>query len=221
MALVTWFRRLLKMSESESNLNQEQAFWNGEVLAIPICSLFVQKYTDILMELTELTMDRQPFMKFPDYGLYSTGWEAFPLSVYEGEFNEHVAECASVNMTSIANSIRMHAPILSELIAPHEQAGYMRNVFVSRLRPGSLIRPHRGWTQQYLRIHLGLLCDPGCRITVGEETQTWYPGKLLAFKDGGPHMHSVRHEGNRDRIVISFDLRLSYVKSFIPTITSE
>jgi hypothetical protein len=37
------------MSESESNLNQEQAFWNEEVLAIPICSLFVQKYTDILM----------------------------------------------------------------------------------------------------------------------------------------------------------------------------
>jgi aspartyl/asparaginyl beta-hydroxylase (cupin superfamily) len=124
-------------------------------------------------------------------------------------------------MTSIANNIRKHTPILVALIEPLEQAGHLRNVFVSRLRPGAMIHPHRGWTSKFLRIHLGLLCDPSCQITVGDMTQTWQPGKLLAFKDGGPYMHSVCHKGNRDRIVISFDLRLSYVREFIPNITLE
>jgi aspartyl/asparaginyl beta-hydroxylase (cupin superfamily) len=99
-----------------------------------------------------------------------------------------------------------------------EEAGHLRNGFVSRLRPGSVIHPHRGWTNQYLRIHMGLLCDPACRLTVGTETHAWRPGQLLAFKDGGPYLHSVRHDGSRDRVVVSFDLRLSYVAPFIPGI---
>lgn len=196
----------------------EQCFWNQEVSAIPFCQSLVQRYPDILLELTELTLARKPFQKFPDYGLYSSGWEAFPLSVYEGEFNDHVPALGQLNMTALARQIRPFVPMLSELISPLETDGHLRNVFVSRLKPGSHIRAHRGWTGNYLRIHLGLLCDPACRITVGSETQTWLPGQLLAFKDGGPYLHSVRHDGTRDRVVISFDLRLSYVRAFIPQI---
>ena len=199
----------------------EQPFWSHEASLIPLCQLLVQRYPELLLELTELTLALKPFKKFPDYGLYSSGWEAFPLSIYEGEFNDHVPELSQMDMSGLAKQIRPFVPLLSELITPLEDAGQLRNVFVSRLKPGSYIRPHRGWTSNYLRIHLGLLCDPACRITVGNETQSWLPGQLLAFKDGGPYLHSVRHDGSRDRIVISLDLRLKYVQSFIPQIQGD
>jgi carbamoyl-phosphate synthase small subunit len=63
---------------------------------------------------------------------------------------------------------------------------------------------------------LRLLADAGCRITVGPETRTWKTGQLLAFKDGGPHLHSVMHEGEHERIVMSYDLSLRYLGQFIP-----
>lgn len=196
----------------------EPCFWNQEILKIPFCQSLAALYPEILLELTDLTLAQQPFQKFPDYGLYSSGWEAFPLSVYEGEFNDHVPGLTHLDMSALARQIRPYVPTLSELLSPLEAEGHLRNVFVSRLKPGSHIRPHRGWTNQYLRVHLGLLCDPACAITVGSETQTWVAGQLLAFKDGGPHLHSVRHDGTRDRIIISCDLRLNYVQEFIPQI---
>jgi aspartyl/asparaginyl beta-hydroxylase (cupin superfamily) len=84
--------------------------------------------------------------------------------------------------------------------------------------PGSYIKPHHGWSFTYLRIQLGLRCDPGCRITVGNETQAWIEGKLVAFKDGGKYPHSVIHNGKSERIILSIDLRLIYLKKFIPEI---
>jgi hypothetical protein len=56
--------------------------------------------------------------------------------------------------------------------------------------------------------------DSGCSIKVGQETRHWQAGQLLAFKDGGPYSHSVRHEGSRDRIILSVDLRLSGLVGF-------
>lgn len=197
---------------------QEPPFWNAEVEAIPFCQALKQRYPDILMELNELALSHKPFNDFPDYGLYSNGWEAFPVSVYEGEFNDFLPNAASIDMAATMRRIRQHLPVLSALVEPLEREGVLRNAFVSRLRPGSVIHPHRGWTPHYLRIHLGLLCDPGCRLTVGPETHAWKPGELLAFKDGGPYEHSVRHAGARERIVASFDLRLTYVARFIPGI---
>lgn len=212
------------MASEDGALQQrppEPPFWSQEVAAIPFCRQLVSHYAEILLELTELFLDRRPFMAFPEYGLYSAGWEAFPLSVYEGEFNDNVPACAHMDMSKLAHSMRASIPVLGRLISPLEQEGSLRNVFVSRLKPGTLIRPHKGWTKNFLRLHLGLLCDPGCKITVGPETRTWLPGELLAFKDGGPYFHSVTHEGSRDRVVLSLDLRFNYVEKFIPNIQTD
>jgi len=108
--------------------------------------------------------------------------------------------------------------VTNSMIFELEEQGILRNVFVSRLIPGSVINPHRGWTPEFLRIHLCLVEDPHCHITVGDETVTWTQGELLAFKDGGPYLHDVRHHGQIERIVISFDLKLTYVAQFIPEI---
>jgi aspartyl/asparaginyl beta-hydroxylase (cupin superfamily) len=86
------------------------------------------------------------------------------------------------------------------------------------LIPGSIINPHHGWTDDFLRIHLGLICDPECKITVGDETKTWEEGKILAFKDGGPFLHSVEHKGTTERIILSVDVKLSYLSQYVNNI---
>ena len=85
---------------------------------------------------------------------------------------------------------------------------------ISVVSPGTHIAPHVG-TTGYLRMHLCLVNDEGCSITVGDETSNWQEGKILAFKDGGPYPHSVAHNGSKDRVVIIFDLPIDYVKQYI------
>jgi hypothetical protein len=63
---------------------------------------------------------------------------------------------------------------------------------------------------------MGLDCDPGCVITVGNEQRVWENGKIIAFKDGGPYPHSVKHNGTKQRIIASFDVDLSYLKTIVP-----
>ena len=175
------------------------------------------KAADIREEILRFIPQFRPFMPYPKYAnLYNNTWDAFPLSIFEGEHIELSKEKLALNMAPLIQMFRSKLPVTSSTIAPLEGQGHLRNVFVSRLIPGSVINPHRGWTPDYLRIHLCLVDDPGCRITVGSETRTWKTGQFLAFKDGGPHLHSVVHEGKHERIVLSYDLNLQYLGQFIP-----
>ena len=65
-----------------------------------------------------------------------------------------------------------------------------------------------------MRIHLPIVVDPDCKITVGTHTHTWEEGKILSFIDGD--MHSVKHLGTKDRIVVSVDMRINYAKQYVP-----
>ena len=153
----------------------EPPFWDGQLHHVPWALDVLAKAADIREEILRFIPQFRPFMPYPKYAnLYNNTWDAFPLSIFEGE---HI-ECESFGP--------------------------------------SIGRPHRGWTPDYLRIHLCLVDDPGCRITVGSETRTWKTGQFLAFKDGGPHLHSVVHEGKHERIVLSYDLNLQYLGQFIP-----
>jgi hypothetical protein len=201
---------------------QEPPFWNAELEKIPFCVALRSQFASIQQEIDAFIQTSQPFMAYPKYAnLYVNTWDAFPLSKFQGEFVELSKQNLSFHLERIVAYARARLPTLSALIAPLEEEGHLRNVFVSRLLPGSVINPHRGWTPDFLRIHIGLHCDPFCRITVGHETQTWHEGQLLAFKDGGPHLHSVRHEGTQERIVLAIDLRLAYVSQFIPEIDPQ
>jgi hypothetical protein len=202
---------------SSPPFSPEPAFWNAHLHQIPLCVELSQHFEAIQQELLAFIDGSQPFMPYPKYAnLYVNTWDAFPLSKFQGEFVELSKQNLNFNLERLVAFARGRLPTLSGLIAPLEAQGHLRNVFVSRLLPGSVINPHRGWTPDFLRMHLGLRCDPNCRITVGEETQTWTPGQWLAFKDGGPYLHSVRHEGTQERIVLAIDLTLRYCNTFIP-----
>ena len=198
---------------------REPPFWDDQLHRVPWCLELLAKAEQIRAEVVDFVSSSRPFMPYPKYGnLYSNTWDAFPLSIFQGEHIELSRKSLEINMSPLVAAYRKRLPTASSVIAPLEAEGVLRNVFVSRLIPGSIIHPHRGWTPDYLRIHLGLVCDPGCAITVGEVTRTWKPLELLAFKDGGPYPHSVVHNGTAPRLILSHDLRLDYVARFIPEV---
>ncbi|CAN1562999.1 Aspartyl/asparaginy/proline hydroxylase [Burkholderiaceae bacterium] len=201
-------------------LSTEPPFWNDYLHQVPLCCALRQNFSEIQREIRSFIDAAHPFMAYPKYAnLYTNTWDAFPLSKFQNEFAELSEKNLNFNLDRIVAFTRSRLPTLSGLISDLEQEGHLSNLFVSRLLPGSVINPHRGWTPDFLRIHLALYADPYCRITVGQETRTWVEGELLAFKDGGPYLHQVRHDGTTERIILSLDLSLNYLEQFIPEIS--
>ncbi|NDB03249.1 MAG: aspartyl/asparaginyl beta-hydroxylase domain-containing protein, partial [Flavobacteriaceae bacterium] len=85
----------------------------------------------------------------------------------------------------------------------------------SIMHPGAMVNPHFG-SDEIMRAHLCLINDPGCSITVGDETRGWREGEILAFKDGRPFKHSVNHVGSSRRLVLMFDFEIQRLKAHNP-----
>jgi aspartate beta-hydroxylase len=93
------------------------------------------------------------------------------------------------------------AGIIERYDTVRTQAGLL---YVSKLSPGTHIRPHRGPTNVRLRCHLGVqIPDGDCGLRVGGETRRWDEGRCLVFDD------SLEHEAwnhtNQPRIVLIID----------------
>ena len=77
--------------------------------------------------------------------------------------------------------------------------------YVSRMRPGTHIRPHRGPTNLRLRCHLGITVPDGdCALRVGDTTRPWQEGRCLVFDDYLEH--EAWNHAEHDRIVLIVDL---------------
>ncbi len=90
-----------------------------------------------------------------------------------------------------------------------ESAGAMRSaaglIYVSRMRPRTHIRAHRGPTNLRLRCHLAIQVPEGdCAIRVGEQTRNWTEGECLVFSDY--HDHEAWNHTDDDRLVLIVDL---------------
>jgi hypothetical protein len=206
-------------STTTDTSSSEPPFWDSELHRVPWAVETLSKSALIKDEVLAFIQRYRPFMPYPKYGdLYANTWDAFPLSIFQGEHIELSRDKLEVSVTPLVSMFRSKLPVTASTIADLEHQGHLRNVFVSRLIPGSIINPHRGWTPDYLRVHLCLVSDPDCQITVGHVTRTWHVGEFLAFKDGGPYLHSVKHRGQHERIILSYDLHLNYLSGFIPEI---
>lgn len=196
----------------------ERCFWDDLIKEAPICQDLLSNYEQIKKEVLAFVKDPAALHDYPkykvhynnkEYDLYDHYWKAVPMSRYENEYIDQKADGQQLKIIEavIAKS-KMMCPTVDRIISKLEKEGNLANSFISRLIPGSVIHPHDGTTKTFMRIHLCLVADPGCKITVGNETRTWEEGKLLAFKDGGPLLHSVKHDGVSERIVLSVDVRI-------------
>lgn len=208
----------------------EPAFWQDYLTSEPICSQMTSKWEEIRKEI--LSMREKfpqffgPYPKFKVSDLktnkkikmYENNWTVSPISKYDEQYNEvdSVKKHAGDDLGNLIQKYRRRVlPTIHSIINDAEKDENLSNVFVSVLEPGVIINPHQGYSKEYMRIHLGLICDPECKISIGEETKTWEEGKLIAFKDGGPYYHSVKHNGSTNRYILSFDLKLNYLKNYI------
>lgn len=133
---------------------------------------------------------------YPD--LESRPWHdasGFPLAAY---LESHFAE--------IRDEVLALCPVttrgIETLPAMRTAAGL---IYVSRMRSGAHIRPHRGPTNLRLRCHLGISVPDGdCALRVGDDTRQWQEGRCLVFDDYLEH-EAWNHTA-QDRIVLIVDL---------------
>ena len=193
---------------------------------IPILQEIKANFPQIKKEIIDYLKDNN-FYDYPKYDvsnelytgpIYNNDWKAIPLSIFESKHvelheNDEVKNEINKNLSKIKGNISTYNNIISK----GEEEGWIRNSFLSKLNPGSEIKPHKGWSHHYLRCHIGIEVDDNCKITKTnpyyktEESRTWKEGEWLAFKDGGHYYHSVEHKGTKPRIVLSIDLDLDYI----------
>lgn len=90
-------------------------------------------------------------------GLMERGsWDVFLFYERSRKHEEHCARCPTITrIIEASNTVRTQAGLL----------------YVSKLSPGTHIKPHRGPTNQRLRCHLGIkIPDGDCGLKVGGET---------------------------------------------------
>ena len=78
-------------------------------------------------------------------------------------------------------------------------------IYISRLAPGTTIRPHKASSSIRLRCHLAIdVPQTGCGISVGGEAHSWEEGKCLVFDDG--FNHHAWNRSTQNRIVVVIDI---------------
>lgn len=107
-------------------------------------------------------------------------------------------------------------PMQKEAPATTELCKEVPGIFTfgfSIMQPGCIIEPHRGYTNEVLRIHLGIYVNSRAAINVGGIIREWEPGGLLIFDD--TQIHSAWNHGEEDRVVLLLDVMRSEISSYL------
>lgn len=104
------------------------------------------------------------------------------------------------------NSVADQFPITSQLV---KNVPGLYIVAFSVLEPGCVISPHRGYTQDVWRSHLGLSCPDGAWINVAGEQYKWKDGEMVVFDD--MRKHHAANESSQERAILMVDFRKTAV----------
>ena len=147
-----------------------------------------QEWSVIRAEL--LALKDSHFIPWPEKNIYDRGWNVFGLHEFGKKMEENCRLCPETTR-------------LVESIPGMTTAGF------SSLSGGSQIKPHRGYTDEVLRYHLGLIVpEPEkCGLRVGSLLRRWEEGKSLIFDD--TFEHEAWNRGDATRIVLLVDFAVS------------
>lgn len=210
----------------------EPPFWDEIIVEKePICLSLIENFEQIKKEVLRIEkLSRIFFVNYPVLNLklktnnhyfvnLNVGWRISPF--FGGRYDVNVKRRAPFFMLwhsdVLAFITRLICPKTTSLLRKAFKQKIILNAYFTRLSPGSVIKPHYHPIKNgihRMNLHLGLVCDPDCKITVGEETRTWEEGKLLAFKNSGPYRHSVVHNGTRNRIILIVELDVKYLEQY-------
>lgn len=97
------------------------------------------------------------------------------------------------------------SPTLEKCLEPY--IDYVGCVGFNIIYPGGKLNMHYGMCSDYIRMHMGIDCDPNAVFHLEKfPPRAWEPGKLFAFDDG-PAFHGTEHNGTNPRCILLVDIR--------------
>lgn len=210
----------------------EPPFWEDIIVEKdPICQSLVHHFDDIkkdvlrIKKIANILFDVYPASKLntkktEHYFIdHKTDWKIAPI--FGGRYDVNARRRSSffnlIKSDIISFIVRLLCPKTLSLLQKYFKEKIILNAYFTQLSPGSIIKPHYHPIENgvhRMNLHLGIICDPKCKITVGEKTKTWEEGKILAFKNSGPYRHSVEHNGTHNRIILIVELDVEYLKQY-------
>lgn len=172
-------------------------------------------WKDILEELdnilyNEVESNISYFQEWHEKDIYEGRWEVFGL-YWNGKKDTKNCE------------------LCPKTAAVVESIPGMVNAGFSALAPETHIKPHRGYTNEVLRCHLGLITPKPlpdydrratCTLTaqtaglrVGDEVYYWQPGRAFVFDD--TEIHESWNWGDRTRFVLLLDFKKPFEMTFL------
>ena len=128
-----------------------------------------------------------PYMPWPEHSIYKGRWDVYGIYDLKGNrIDEHAAEC----------------PFTTSIL---QQIPNLRTAGFSMLGAGCHITPHKGYTDDVLRCHLGLIIPEGdCALRVEQTSYKWKEGKAFIFNDR--LLHEAWNRTDYPRYVLLLDL---------------
>ncbi len=127
------------------------------------------------------------YTKWPEEFLYNEGWNVFGLRFQKNDIKEAHLLC----------------PVISGLIKKYDTL--IDSLGFSSLNPGTIIKPHIGYTNKVLRCHMGIIVPKGdCALKVAERIIKWKEGSAFIFDD--TEQHEAWNKTEQKRVVMLIDL---------------
>ena len=126
--------------------------------------------------------------KWSEQHLYDGNWEVFGLFDFPNG-NEIIKNTALCPVTT---------RLIKDNILTHGAVGF------SKLAANTVIKPHKGYQGNFLRLHLGLQIPLGdCGLKSNDTVYRWESGKTFVFDDR--QQHEAWNKTNNDRVVLIID----------------
>ena len=138
------------------------------------------------LQIREECLGAINYVKWPE-SIYDGKWDVFGIYNLQGDIIEDNAK---------------NCPFTTSVL---QQITNLKVAGFSRLGAGAHIKPHKGYTDEVLRCHLGLVIPEGdCALKVEETVYQWQEGKAFIFNDR--LLHEAWNYTDSDRYVLLLDL---------------
>lgn len=186
---VFWFQRFFYPVDWQADFIQPSKVFPQHSLLEANTDLFMQ-------EVEQLIKQHHKVPKAHEVDAYNheisfangPGWRTFYLKVYSGWFEENCQQCP-------------------QTYAFFKDMPEVITIMYSIMEPGNVIPPHKGELRGFYRYQLPLQVpkQPGCVITVGNESLNYEHGKGFLFDDNV--QHGVKNDTDEYRVVLFLDVR--------------